>query len=254
MKSFIPIFTCMTLAAMVGCSQGKPGGEGTAQKQPMYGQADDTFNLSVPLMSSSLQQGAQTEATVGIKRATNFDEDVTLKFVDLPKGKQAKSEFLAINPNGMVPALVDGDTTVLESNCIIIYLAEKNRSDLWPVAHKLEILRWMFWEQSHFMYAAGMVFFQKLLKPLIGQEPDEVRVTEAVAKFRRHAGALDDHLKNPEWLVGDTMTLADLAVAANLTYAAATELPMDEFPNIQRWYATIEELPAWQATRPALAG
>lgn len=86
MKSFIPIFTCMTLAAMVGCSQGKPGGEGTAQKQPMYGQADDTFNLSVPLMSSSLQQGAQTEATVGIKRATNFDEDVTLKFVDLPKG------------------------------------------------------------------------------------------------------------------------------------------------------------------------
>lgn len=86
MKSFIPIFTCMTLIALIGCSQGKPGGEGTTQKQPMYGQADDTFNLSVPLMSSSLQQGARTEATVGIKRATNFDEDVTLKFADLPKG------------------------------------------------------------------------------------------------------------------------------------------------------------------------
>lgn len=180
--------------------------------------------------------------------------DAEYSFVDLPKGKQAQPEFLAINPNGMVPALVDGDTTVLESNCIVIYLAEKTGSDLWPEPHQLEILRWMFWEQSHFMYATGMVFFQKLLKPLLGQEPDEARVTEAVAKFRRHAQALDDHLKGRAWLVGDAITLADLAVAANLTYAEATELPMDEFPNIQRWYGAIEELPAWKATHPALAG
>lgn len=176
------------------------------------------------------------------------------EFVDLPKGKQAQPEFLAINPNGMVPALVDGKTTVLESNCILIYLAEKNGSDLWSEDHKLEILRWMFWEQSHFMYATGMVFFQKLLKPMLGQEPDEARTAEAVAKFRRHAKALDDHLKDRKWLVGDAMTLADFAVAANLTYAKATELPMDEFPNIQRWYAAIDALPAWQATHPALAG
>ena len=180
--------------------------------------------------------------------------DAKYEFVDLPKGKQAQKEFLAVNLNGMVPALVDGDTTVLESNCIIIYLAEKTGSDLWPETHHLEILRWMFWEQSHFMYAAGMVFYQKLLKPLLGQEPDEARVTEGVAKFRRHAQALDDCLNGREWLVGDAMTLADLAVAAQLTYAKATDLPMDEFPNVQRWYAAIEELPAWKATHPALAG
>ena len=180
--------------------------------------------------------------------------DATYEFVDLPKGKQAQPGFLAINPNGMVPALVDGETTVLESNCIIIYLAEKAGSELWSEEMRLEILQWMFWEQSHFMYATGMVFFQKLLKPLLGQEPDEARVTEAVAKVRRHAQALDDHLKGREWLVGDAMTLADLAVAANLTYAEATDLPMDEFPNVQRWYAAIEELPAWQTTHPALAG
>jgi len=180
--------------------------------------------------------------------------DATYEFVDLPKGKQAQPEFLAINPNGMVPALVDGSTTVLESNCILIYLAEQTGSDLWPADGQLEILRWMFWEQSHFMYATGMLFFQKLLKPLIGQEPDQARIDEAVAKFRRHAKALDGHLAEREWLVGDAMTLADLAVAANLTYADATGLPMDEFPAIRRWYAAIEELPAWQATRPALAG
>jgi glutathione S-transferase len=180
--------------------------------------------------------------------------DAKYEFVDLPKGKQAQSEFLAVNPAGMVPVLVDGATKVFESNCIIIHLAEKTGSDLWSEANRLEILQWMFWEQSHFMYATGMVFFQKLLKPLLGQETDEVRVEEGVAKFRRHAQALDDHLKGREWLVGDALTLADLAVAANLTYAKATDLPMDEFPNVQRWYAAIEELPAWKATHPALAG
>ena len=176
------------------------------------------------------------------------------KFVDLPKGKHAQPTFLAINPNGMVPALLDGKTTVLESNCILIYLAEKAGSPLWSRPQQLEILQWMFWEQSHFMFATGIVFYQKLLKPLIGQETDEVRVEEAVAKFRRHAQALDDHLRQRDWLVGDSMTLADLAVAANLTYANATGLPMDEFPNVQRWYGAIAELDAWKATHPALAG
>ena len=180
--------------------------------------------------------------------------DVDFEFVDLAKGHQARPEYLAINPNGMVPALVDGDRTVLESNCIAIYLAEKAGSELWSDADKLDILQWMFWEQSHFMYATGMLFFQKLLKPLIGQEPDATRIEEAVAKFSRHAKALDQHLDGRDWLVGERMTLADLAVAAELTYAEATELPMDEFPNIQRWFAAIEALPAWQSTRPALAG
>jgi hypothetical protein len=80
----------MTLAVLAGCSQGTPGGPGTSKsgegEKPLFGQAEDTFNLSVPVTSSSLQQGEETVATVGIKRAKIFDQDVTLKFVDLPKG------------------------------------------------------------------------------------------------------------------------------------------------------------------------
>ena len=86
MKSLFAGLVVMTLAVVNGCSQGTPGGPGTTEKKPAFGQADDTFNLSVPVLSSSLQQGEQTEATVGIKRAKNFDEDVALKFTDVPKG------------------------------------------------------------------------------------------------------------------------------------------------------------------------
>lgn len=80
----LPMLALVTIAA--GCVQGKPGGPGTDGKNPSIGQAEDTFNLSVPILSPSLQQGEQTEAIVGIKRAKNFDEDVTLEFSDLPKG------------------------------------------------------------------------------------------------------------------------------------------------------------------------
>ena len=91
----------MTLAVLTGCSQGTPGGSGTTAAKPAYGQADNTFNLSVPVMSSSLQQGKKVDATVGIKRAKNFDEDVTLKFADVPKG-------VIIDPAS--PLIKHGDT------------------------------------------------------------------------------------------------------------------------------------------------
>jgi len=89
MKISIAGLALMSLAVVAGCTQGTPGGPGTADTagtKPAYGQANDTFNLSVPYTSTSLQQGEQMEATIGIKRAENFDEDVSLQLVDVPEG------------------------------------------------------------------------------------------------------------------------------------------------------------------------
>jgi hypothetical protein len=76
----------IAVAAAFGCSQGTPGGPGAKGKSPVYGQAGDTFNLSVPIMASTVQQGGTIDAVVGIARGVNFDEDVSLLFTDLPKG------------------------------------------------------------------------------------------------------------------------------------------------------------------------
>jgi hypothetical protein len=88
MRSFTGLLG-MALIAVVGCSnQGTPGGPGATDakaKSPFYGQANDTFTLSVPHLSSLKQGDAQT-AVIGIKRGKNFDEDVTVTFGDLPKG------------------------------------------------------------------------------------------------------------------------------------------------------------------------
>ena len=89
MKRLFAGSVVMLLAVVTGCTQGEPGGPGTSktdEKKPLFGQKEDTFNLSVPMTASSLQQGEETTATVGIKRAKNFDEDVSLKFANVPKG------------------------------------------------------------------------------------------------------------------------------------------------------------------------
>ncbi len=88
MRSFAGLLV-VALVAMTGCSGGTSGGPGVtnpAQKQPVYGEADDTFDLNMPLMSTTLHQGGSKEVAVGIKRGKNFDEDVTLKFAHGPKG------------------------------------------------------------------------------------------------------------------------------------------------------------------------
>jgi len=96
-------FLVMTLAVVVGCDQSKrtaggPGATTSGGKPPLYGQADDTFTLT--LAAQSVKLGDAKEATVGIKRGTNFDQDVGIQFVDLPAG-------VTVSPTD--PALKHGD-------------------------------------------------------------------------------------------------------------------------------------------------
>jgi len=88
MKRTFAGLLAVALVALAGCSgndkAGGPGATNTTGKQPLYGQADNTFNLTAP--STSLKQGETKAVSIGIKRGTNFQEDVTLKFAYEPQG------------------------------------------------------------------------------------------------------------------------------------------------------------------------
>jgi hypothetical protein len=89
MKSSCAGLLAIALAACSGCNQGTPGGPGITnppQNQPVYGETDKTFKLSVPQLSTTVHQGETKEASIGIARGKNFEEDVSLKFADGPKG------------------------------------------------------------------------------------------------------------------------------------------------------------------------
>ena len=179
--------------------------------------------------------------------------------VDLSKGEQKTADYLAINPNGKVPALVDGNTRLWEANAIMCYLARAAGSELWPSdsAGQIDLIRWLGWNSEHFTRHAGTLYFQHLIRPrFLGQPPDGKAIEEATGFFKQFAAVLNDHLRGQKYLLGDRLTVADFAVAVTLPYAEEAKIPVAGFAEIERWYARLEQLPAWRQPfpqRPAVA-
>ena len=178
---------------------------------------------------------------------------VELVRIDLTKGEHKSPEYLAINPNGKVPALTDGGAKIWESNAIMAYLAKAAGSDLWPKddAGQIDVTRWLSWNGEHFTRHAGMLYFQHIIKPaLLRAEPDPKAVEEATGFFKQFAAVLNDHLRGRKFLLGDRLTIADFAVGVTLPYAEKAQIPVGSFPEVVRWHDRLNELPAWREPFP----
>jgi glutathione S-transferase len=176
------------------------------------------------------------------------------KKLDFAKGEHKSPEYLALNPNGAVPTLVDGDLVLTESRAIMQYLASKKpESGLLPrdEGARADVVRWQFWDASHFSPALGTFTFEKLIKPMMGLgDPDQRKVDEALTNFRRFGAVLDKRLEGKKHVVGDALTIADLTMASSLMYAKQTDAPLGEFPNLQAWFSRIAATDAWKETNP----
>lgn len=174
--------------------------------------------------------------------------------VDLSRGEHRTPEFLALNPNGKVPLLVDGDMHLWESTAIMAHLAVKAGSDLWPsdAARQVEVLRWMSWDISHFSRHGGTLYFEHHIKPFLGLgDINAAAVDEATNFYKRFANVLDAYLAQHEYLVGDKLSIADFGVGVLLPWAKEAHLPVGEFANITRWHNRLMTLPAWREPFPA---
>jgi glutathione S-transferase len=174
--------------------------------------------------------------------------------LDFTKGEHKNPEYLALNPNGAVPTLVDGDLVLTESRAIMQYLASKKpESGLLPRDEqaRADTTRWQFWDASHFSPPLGTLTFEKMIKPMFGMgAPDHGKIEDAITNFRRFGAVLDRHLDHKKYLVGNALTIADLTIACSLVYAEQTGAPLGDFPNIQSWFSRISDLDAWYETRP----
>ena len=187
--------------------------------------------------------------------AKHLDAPVEFVRVDLAKGEHKTPSYLAITPNGKVPALVDGDAKIWEANAIMCHLAHRMKSDLWPLQpdRQIEVLKWLAWNSEHFTDHAGQLYFQYVIKPKFGLgEPDETAIAEAIGFVKQFAAVLDDHLAARKYILGDQLTVADFAVGVTLPYAATIRLPLEPFKNVQRWHERMNDLPAWREPYPAL--
>ena len=180
--------------------------------------------------------------------------DVELEVVNLLNGEHMRPEFIRLNPNHKIPTLQDGDFALWESNAIMQYLAsQKPGNRLWPSEPKVQadINRWQCWQLAHWGPTCDTLIYERLAKKLLRQgDPDPAEIAKGEEGFHRFAAVLNQHLKGHNWIVGDSVTLADLSVGAPLTYVDAAELPIESYGEIRRWYAGLEELDAWKKSAP----
>jgi glutathione S-transferase len=176
-------------------------------------------------------------------------------YLNLQKGEHKKPDYLALNPNGKVPTLVDGDKVLWEADAILCYLAKQAESDLWPTDDlQAEVISWFSWNSQHFIKSGGTLYFEFVIKSRFGiGPPDAAAVERAVRDFRGQAGVLNNHLKTRKWLVGNQLTVADFSVAVTLPYADKASMPIDEFPEVRRWHDQLNMLDAWRNPFPSAA-
>ena len=171
--------------------------------------------------------------------------------VDLLAGAHKRAPFLDLNPAGQVPVIEDGGTVLSDSNAILVYLARKYAPEWLPrePAAEAEI-------QKFLSFAAGEIASGPAAARLItvfGANLDEARAhSVAIVAFER----LERHLDGRRWLVGDTPSIADVAIYSYTAHAPEGNVSLTPYPNIRALLARIEELPGFigmQATRVGLA-
>lgn len=182
---------------------------------------------------------------------------VSIERLDGQAGDHRKPAYLALNPNGLAPTLVDGSFVLWESNAIMQYLADKAGSDaLFPrdPRKRADIVRWQCWELAHFNKAFGAIAFETVAKPDLGLGPtDEGLVTRAQRDLSRFAPVLENHLAARRHMVGDGITIADYSVAALEGYRNAIPFDWSPFPKIGAYFDRMHE--QWpQAAQPAGLG
>ena len=167
-----------------------------------------------------------------------------------------RAQLAAINPNSKVPVLVDGDFVLWESIAIMQYFCDLTPGQtLYPTAPRAraEVNRWLSWAQSHWSPAIGGISWENVWKKFVtGDGPDVAHVKRNEAFLAQFATVLDQHLADRTWLAGEAVTLADIAVGAPLMVTKLARLPLRPYANLGRWYARVQELPAWQATESPL--
>ncbi len=154
-------------------------------------------------------------------------------------------EYRALNPNGMVPTLQDGELVLWESNVIVRYLCAKYApGTLYPqeLAQRFDAERWMDWQQTTFNAAGGPAFLQWIRTP--AEQRDMQAIAKSVAATEPLVARLDKHLAQQAYMAGEAFTMADIPIATDIHRWFGLPQPRPELPHLQRWFDAILQRPA----------
>lgn len=169
--------------------------------------------------------------------------------VDLAAGAHKTPDFLAMNPNGQVPVLEDGDVIVSDSNAILVYLARQYAPDWMPsdAVGEANVQRWL-------TLAAGEIAFGSCAARLITVFGAPLNADFAAATAAKAMQKLEAGLAGRDWLVGDRPTIADVAAYSYTAHAPEGNISLDPYPNVRAWLIRFEALDGFEAMPATAAG
>jgi len=172
-----------------------------------------------------------------------------LTFIDFAKKEQKAPDYVALNPNGRIPTIVDrsaGDFAVFESGAILWYLAEKYGRFLSSDAKdRSETLQWLMFQMAGVGPMMGQaMYFQRIAAPNGHKNPFAIQ--RYVDESRRLLEVLDTRLAGRQWLAGDAYSIADMATYPWARAWPWAKLDIDGLDNLKDWFARIDARPAVQ--------
>jgi glutathione S-transferase len=159
--------------------------------------------------------------------------------VNLFKGEQSGPGLVALNPNGRVPVMVDGDFVLWESNAIAAYLAAG--SHLLPTSRRerAEVDRWAAWQLAHIGPAIRTIAFERLVKPMTGRgQPDPRVVEEGLAEYTKFAGVLDGALGDKEFVAG-RLSIADFILGSVFSIGVTAGIETAPHRRLHAWLGRV---------------
>jgi len=171
----------------------------------------------------------------------------TRRWVNIGAGEQHKPEYLAINPNNKIPAIVDHDgpdgkpVTVFESGAVLVYLGDKARR-LMPASGqaRMTALEWLFFGAGGIGPMGGQLGYWNMF----AKDKNPPAIERYLTEVKRLVGVMERRLNDSAFLAGPDFTVADIM---NFTWTRATSrlgVDMQEYANVRRWLEAIEARPA----------
>ena len=187
-------------------------------------------------------------SSVNVQKVVWVADEMGLKYERIDAGgafgKTRSPEYLAMNPNALVPVIEEEGFVLYESNAIVRYLAARDSGGkLWPVdlRKRADVDRWMEWQSSSFTPAMRDAFWQLIRTP--GDKRDPAAVEKSRAESERLAGILDAHLAKHRYLTENGFTAADIVVGCAAHRWLLLPVKREPRPNLQRWYDEIKSRP-----------
>lgn len=160
------------------------------------------------------------------------------KTVDLAGGEHRTQAFLSLNPFGQIPVLVDGSTVLRDSQAILVYLASRyGGQDWWPQepAQLGRIMAWLSTAANEIAHGPSILRVHKKFGRDIDIEAAKT-ITASTLKI------IDAYLKENTWLVGDAISIADIAIYPYLALSPEGDVDLQPYPNVLRWFGDIRKL------------